>query len=270
MRRPGYWVHGAVSLQNAQAYDAIRQLLKYKYTALENELLKQPAWQVYMFLLAPFSSVAGDVCYLDTGKTHVRAVSVLYCRKDRAALWETVDGFQDEWARALRRFYKEKITMPSPEKIAFDWSPYKRPAQLCYSLAMELLIAISCGVHPEGSRLPTIEPLSRQKDVSVSAVRRALTLRWALGRSNPFRVRGSTSCPSAKALKTVILRSPPSGGFRIWPRACRFSPCPAGRCPKPFCPPSTSTPAPFGSGRRISVWQGSCGIMRGSATPYWI
>lgn len=102
MRRPGYWVHGAVSLQNAQAYDAIRQLFKYKYTALGNELLKWPAWQVYMFLLAPFSSVAGDVCYLDTGKTHVRDVSALYCRKDRAALWETVDGFQDEWARALR------------------------------------------------------------------------------------------------------------------------------------------------------------------------
>lgn len=161
---------------------AMWQCLEQKYTALGNDLLIRLAWQVYMFLHAPFFSIDGSISYLENGVSYERDLLALCRHKDWTPLQDMVNGFQDQLSAALRRFFDDKITVPSPEqRIAFQWNSYKKPSQLCYSLAMELLIDINRGVYPEGGSLPTAEQLSAEKGISISTVRRAVSLLVSIG-----------------------------------------------------------------------------------------
>ena len=73
--------------------------------------------------------------------------------------------------------------MPPPEQeVAFQWNSYNKASQICYSLAMDLLVSINNGVYPADTLLPSLNKLSQEKQVSVSTVRRALSLQ--IGRAH--------------------------------------------------------------------------------------
>ena len=82
---------------------------------------------------------------------------------------------QDELAQSVAQFYERKLVRRKKETV-FGWSVYKKSSQLRYSLAIEILTGISRGVYPEGSYLPPAEKLSREKGVSVSTIRRTVSL----------------------------------------------------------------------------------------------
>lgn len=71
---------------------------------------------------------------------------VLCRKKEWTALRVKMAESMNKLTSSLTRFYKDRIHMPSPEKeVAFTWSSYKKSQQLCYSIAMELLISINRG-----------------------------------------------------------------------------------------------------------------------------
>lgn len=99
--------------------------------------------------------------------------------------------------------------MPAPEEqIPFRWSSYKKPGQLCYSLAMELLTAISRGVYPAGSLLPTMERISAEKGVSVSTVRRAMGLLCGIGAVKSSRPNGMRVLPLLQSVENCDFTKP--------------------------------------------------------------
>ncbi|WP_082236517.1 GntR family transcriptional regulator [Anaeromassilibacillus senegalensis] len=162
-------------------YSAL-QHLSYKYASLGNDLLMRIAWQIFMFFQAPFFSLIENLQYFDTLADYVPNV-VRFCReKNWAALQIHIDDFQTQISRALDQFYRTRITMPPPEQeIGFCWNTYKKPSQLCYSLAWELLVEICRGKYPVGSRLPTQKELTEIKKVSSITLRRALDVLRCIG-----------------------------------------------------------------------------------------
>lgn len=172
------------SLSSGEAIAAPYAMLEHlnqKYSALGNTLLMRLVWQVFMFMHDPFFSIKENLWYFDQFADYLPEVLALCRHKDWPALRVTADQAMDQLSLALNRFYASKITMPPPEQqIAFAWSSYPK-SQLCYTFAMELLIAISRGVYPAGSLLPSQQALATQRGVSLSTARRALELLGSVG-----------------------------------------------------------------------------------------
>lgn len=115
--------------------------------------------------------------------------SLEFClKKDWDSLRGSIRSAQDSISLSLCRFYEERITMPGPsQEIPFTWSPYKKASQICYSLAMDLLTSISRGQYPADTFLPSLSQLSKERNVSVSTVRRALSLLNGVGATKSFK-----------------------------------------------------------------------------------
>lgn len=180
-----------------------------KYAALHNALLTRLARQIFLFFQAPIFSVAKLENRLTHGPEWVRHTLELCRRQDWPALQRSLEAFQIEMRALLHDFYQEKISLPvAKNQIPFDWSSYKKPSQLCYSLAMELLIAIGRGVYPTGSLLPTMERISAEKDVSVSTVRRAMSLLCSIGAVKSSRPYGMRVLPLMQSAKNCDFTNP--------------------------------------------------------------
>lgn len=195
--------------KNASAPYAMLEHLNQKYSALGNALFMRLVWQVFMFLHDPFFSVEENLQYFDGSAEYLPNVQSLCRTKDWTALRTAVDQSIEQLASALSRFYDARITMPSPKKeITFCWSSYQKSQQLCYSLAIEILISISRGIYPVGSLLPSQAELARQKKVSVSTVRRALGLLNSVGAIRSARYVGTQVLPFEKATENSDFTKP--------------------------------------------------------------
>lgn len=151
------------------------------YDSLGNDLLTRLLWQVYMFFEAPFLCVPGSPWY-DFAINEFSPLSLDYClNRDWNSLHGLICRTQDYLSMSLCRFYKERITLTSPEETSFTWNSYKKASQICYSLAMDLLIDISLGRYPVNTLLPSLNKLSKERNVSVSTARRSLSLLNGVG-----------------------------------------------------------------------------------------
>lgn len=151
------------------------------YDSLGNDLLTRLLWQVYMFFEAPFLCVA-DNPWCEFAVNEFAPKSLEFClNQDWDSLRELIYRSQDFLSVSLCQFYEERITLPAQKDIPFTWSSYKKVSQICYSLAMDLLVEISLGHYPVNTLLPSLNKLSKERNVSVSTVRRALSLLNGVG-----------------------------------------------------------------------------------------
>lgn len=165
-------------------------------------------WQVFMFCKS-FFSVEENLQYFDGAADYLPEVLSLCQNADWPALRAAMDQSLERLTLALTRFYEARITTPSLEKeVTFTWSSYKKGRQLCYSLAMELLISISRGIYPVGSLLPSQKELAEQKNVSVSTVRRALELLGSIGAIKAAKYVGTQVLPFDKATENSDFTKP--------------------------------------------------------------
>lgn len=179
-----------------------------KYAALGNAILIRLARQVFLFFQAPYFSVM-DTARQRKGAERVRETLELCRRQDWTALESLLSSYQTELCASLHDFYRERITLPvSEQPVEFRWSSYKKPSQLCYSLVMDLLSAISRGVYPPGSLLPTMERLAGEKGVSLSTVRRAEGLLCSIGAVKSSRPYGMRVLPLLDSAKNCDFTQP--------------------------------------------------------------
>lgn len=169
------------TLNGLQPFTAFHHLMK-AYEVLGNELLLRLTWQIFMFFEAPFFATPQNPWSRFVFGVY-SPKSLEYClTQDWDSLKESIYHVQDDLSSAVSRFYEERITLPpSGQQIPFTWSAYKKASQICYSLAMDLLIQITRGRYPANTLLPSLDKLSKEKKVSVSTVRRALSLLNGVG-----------------------------------------------------------------------------------------
>lgn len=188
---------------------AILDYLNQKYIPLGNTLLMRLVWQIFMFLHAPFFCIEENLQYFDNSEDYTPKILSLWRNKDWPMLRIEVDHSIERLSFALSQFYEDKIDgIPGEKEIAFTWSSYKKSHQLCYSLAMELLISISRSVYPVGSLLPSQKELAEQKGVSLSTVRRALDLLSSVGAIKSAKYVGTVVLPFDKATENSDFTKP--------------------------------------------------------------
>ena len=214
-----------IGFQNvsAETYSNIRQLesshIRFRttmfehvvqaYTALGNNLLLRLVWQIFMFCEIPFFAMPDNPWRTFIIKEFYPR-SLDYCiNQDWDSLLELVYASQDSLSQVLCRFYDEKITISPPEQEdAFQWNSYNKASQICYSLAMDLLISINNGTYPAGTLLPSLSRLAHKKNVSVSTVRRALSLLNGVGATKSAKRIGTRVLPSHEIVKNCDLKNP--------------------------------------------------------------
>ena len=179
------------------------------YTALGNNLLLRLVWQTFMFCEVPFF-IMPDNPWRAFAHKEFASCSLDCCKEqDWDSLRELVFASQDSLSLALRRFYDEKITMPWPEQeIPFQWTPYDKASQICYSLAMDLLISISKGRYPAGTLLPSLSRLSHEKQVSMNTVRRAVSLLNGIGAARSVKRIGTRVLPLPETARNCDFTNP--------------------------------------------------------------
>lgn len=187
----------------------IWQHLEQQYGALGNDLLMRLMRYIYLFFQGPFYSVAENAPYFEKGLFWQQNMAVLSRNGDWATLGDVLKTAQDDLTHALSRFYEENAAQPEPApQIAFRWNAYKKSAQLRYSLAIELLTGISRGVYPVGGFLPPAHRLAAEKGVSVSTVRRTLSLLGGIGAVKSFRTRGAQVLSPEQSTQYADLTQP--------------------------------------------------------------
>ncbi|WP_302327379.1 GntR family transcriptional regulator [Enterocloster lavalensis] len=179
------------------------------YTALGNNLLYRLVWQIFMFCEIPFFTMP-DHSWRTFVIKEFSTRSLDYCiKQDWASLRELIYTSQERLSSDLCRFYDEKITLPAPEQeVPFQWNSYNKASQICYSLAMDLLISINNGVYPADTLLPSLSKLSREKQVSVSTVRRALSLLNGVGATKSTKRIGTRVLPEHEIARNCDLTNP--------------------------------------------------------------
>lgn len=97
---------------------------------------------------------------------------------------------------------------PSGAETAFRWSAYRKSSQRCYSLAIGLLTGISRGAYPAGSYLPPAGRLAGEAGVSVSTVRRTVSLLNSIGAVKSSRTLGVCVLPPEQSAENCDLTRP--------------------------------------------------------------
>ena len=195
--------------ESATATYAMLEHYRQKYCSLGNSLLMRLVWQSFMFLQDPFFCIEENLRAFDQYQDYLPRIVSLCRSGDWSGLRAEVEQSIDKLSASLFRFYDTRITMPSPEnELVFTWSSYKKSRQLCYSLAMELLLSISRGKYPVGSLLPSQKELAMQKGVSVSTVRRALELLGSVGAIKSAKYVGTEVLPIEKTTENCNFAKP--------------------------------------------------------------
>ena len=82
--------------------------------------------------------------------------------------------------------YSADHPLENREQIPFKWTIYRRRPQVRYTLASLIIREILWGRFPVGSYLPSMTKMAEQYQVSLSTVRRALSVLHALGVTRPY------------------------------------------------------------------------------------
>lgn len=201
-------IHGLESSTSRPEITVFKHIVQ-AYTALGNNLLLRLVWQIFMFCEVPFI-IMPDNPWRAFALKEFSPCSLDCCMKqDWDSLRELVFASQDSLSLALCRFYDQRITMPPPEQeIPFQWNSYDKASQICYSLAMDLLISINKGRYPANTLLPSLSKLSHERQVSVSTVRRALTLLNGVGATRSMKRIGTRVLPLSETTRNCDFTSP--------------------------------------------------------------
>ncbi|MBT9776611.1 GntR family transcriptional regulator [Clostridium sp. MCC353] len=202
------------SLQQLESSHPLPQLTTFRhvvraYTALENDLLFRLTWQIFMFCEIPFFNIPDNPWRAFIIKEFSPRSLDCCVKQDWNSLQKLIYASQDRLSLVLSRFYDDKIILSPPkQEAAFEWNSYNKASQICYSLAMDLLISINNGIYPADTLLPSLSKLSHEKQVSVSTVRRALSLLNGVGATKSIKRIGTRVLPSHEIAKNCDFKNP--------------------------------------------------------------
>ncbi|MBS5607754.1 MAG: GntR family transcriptional regulator [Enterocloster asparagiformis] len=179
------------------------------YETLNNDLLLRLVWQAFLFYQAPFLSLPENMAAFEKGDGPLLEMIGLCRRKDWNGLWQTVASYQEQLNRAIRRFYADHITCePVGNPIFFHWDAYEKSSQRCYSLALDLLNDIYLGRYQPEHFLPSPSKIGEEKQVSVTTVRRTLTLLGHLGATRSINGVGTQALSPADSSQNCDFSQP--------------------------------------------------------------
>ncbi|MBS7009363.1 GntR family transcriptional regulator [Anaerostipes sp.] len=151
---------------------------------LNNSLMINLYWELIRFLRFPYTGISGKREPECKEFVHETMQELM----DR---YET--GFKDGVSR-LFEFIEEarkEYSIEETEQIPFEWNIYRQRPQLCYTLVCHVIRDIGKGIYPVESFLPSLPQMAKHYDVSVSTVRRSLSILNSAGITQSFQGKGT-------------------------------------------------------------------------------
>ncbi len=149
--------------------------------AVDNQLINTLFSDVVSFFQFPCMASFSEESSLEYQEYYNMTVSSCEAL-DRAGLFQAFAGFQALTQTTLLEFITEAAkTTPKPKQISFHWQTYRDRPQHCHTLAAKMIYGIISGQYWEGKMLPSYENLALELSVSVSTVRRTVSLLRDMG-----------------------------------------------------------------------------------------
>ncbi len=162
------------------SYRAIQFFLEL-YQLLESDVMVRLIWQIFLFFQIPFLDILKDIPLLEEKGLLLIEMIHLSRQKQWDKLQSIIDQSYDWMYLSISEFYEHKIQIQLDQSHYFTWNIYKKNEQKCYSVGLELIQDIQKGYYLEGTYLPSLAELSKEKKVSLSTIRRTITLLNKLG-----------------------------------------------------------------------------------------
>lgn len=111
-----------------------------------------------------------------------------------SAVKHHVESTMERSAQELFGFIREarkEFAVEQTEPVLFYWNIYRQRPQLCYMLICSIIRDIGKEVYPVGSFLPSLPQMAKYYNVSVSTVRRSLSILNSMGITRSFQGKGT-------------------------------------------------------------------------------
>lgn len=167
--------------RDGQIIPASIRLYAQILSALNNSLVLNLYWEAGRYLR--FSCLADPGAYEAAASAPDGALG--------AALQSAASGT----GRHIRGVCRDAAARyPGEPQTPFLWTIYRQRRQLCYTLAARIIRQIAAGAYPPGRYLPSLPKMARQLDVSLSTLRRTISILGSLGVTRSFHGKGTLVC----------------------------------------------------------------------------
>lgn len=126
------------------------------------------------------------------------------CREDVVTwLHEQFADFYCEAVQEIKTFLRkneEAVFPKGTEQLPFHWNIYRQRPQLCYTMVSLIIREINRGIYAAGSYLPSLPKMAEIYGVSVSTVRRTLSILKSLGLIESFHGKGTQICTTVRPM----------------------------------------------------------------------
>lgn len=131
-----------------------------------------------------------------TGTESNREQVVTWLHEQYAAFY--FDAVKD--IKAFLRQHEKAVFPEGAEQVPFYCSIYRQRPQLCYTMVSLVIRDINRGVYTAGDYLPSLPKMAEIYDVSVSTVRRTLSLLNSLGLTKSYQGKGTQICKIVRSM----------------------------------------------------------------------
>lgn len=160
-------------------------------STLDNTLILNLYWEAIRYVRFPYlvSETDKKIGVADlkdiTGETMIALLNQEF---------ETSYGYAEKGVFEFVEKAKIKYGLKDAKPIPFQWSVYRQRPQMRYTLASLIIREIMAGRYPQGGYLPTLIQMQEQFGVSLTTVRRTLSLLEELGITKSYQGKGTMVC----------------------------------------------------------------------------
>lgn len=151
---------------------------------LDNSLIRNLYWELIRFLRFPYLGMNDQKEPVLQGDVHKTMQMLAY-------------QYEQDFRNSISRLFefiedaRTEFSMEDAKPVSFEWNIYRQRPQLCYTLVCHVIRHIGKGIYPVGSFLPSLPQMSKRYSVSVSTVRRSLSILNSAGITQSFQGKGT-------------------------------------------------------------------------------
>lgn len=160
-------------------------------STLDNTLILNLYWEAIRYVRFPYLvSKRGKEINREQLKNITREEMIALLKQEFDASY----GYLEKEVFEFVETAKHKYGLENVEPIPFRWSVYRQRPQRRYTLASLIIREIMAGRYPLGSYLPSLVQMKEQFGVSLTTVRRTLSLLEELGITKSYQGKGTMVC----------------------------------------------------------------------------
>lgn len=166
----------------------------YTLQKIRNPLALNLFWEVSLFQGFPFARLDSHPVQYNSQLIQKRLRKLIsFVQKND---WDNVQSFLTKFQRSdvcvIKKIMEPFIhRIPKEDQVPFVWRVYRKRPQICYNLASCILHSIYIGEYRNIQFLPSYEKMAESYDVSVSTMRRTISMLNQIGACKTINGKGT-------------------------------------------------------------------------------